>query len=321
MSTGTERTGFEPAGIEQRLKAQIDRYPVRLRPELAREAYRTHRRHRLIRRSAAAGALAVAVAAVVAVATGTVPFGSAAQRPGPVTSQVPAPGRGIVPAASFQPSPATDSLSPRQAAKDIFFVRQTTRGAHQPAGDTFFYGNHNRNVDYNADGTLAGDDMVTLVAGEEGTFSSTTTAVSYSEHTWRRFFFPDPAIKASPSWELCSVAQGGGLNNEDPTLLMKGAASLLACPELTVTRGVSIDGIAAVKISRLNNALWINAATSLPIQGETVNPKETDITQFGYLPATPADQASYLNAVIPPGFAQVKGRLAAMPRPLTSHVT
>jgi hypothetical protein len=69
------------------------------------------------------------------------------------------------------------------------------------------------------------------------------------------------------------VAQGGGLNNEDPTLLMKGASSLLTCHELTVTRGVSIDGIAAIKISRLNNALWINATTYLPIQSRVTLPQ------------------------------------------------
>jgi hypothetical protein len=305
VSTGTERTGFGPAGIEQRLKAQIDRYPVRLRPELARQAYRAHRRHRLIRRSATAGMLAVVAAAGVAVATGSVPFRSAAQDPGAVTRQAaPAAGQGTVPPASFQPTPAPDSLSPQQAAKDIFFVRQTTSGAHQRAGDTFFFGSDNRTVGYSADGTPIADGMVTLVPGKGGKRSYVTTAVNYSEHTWHRFSFSDQAIKPSPSWELCSVAQGGGLNNEDPALLMKGASSLLTCHELTVTRGVSIDGIAAIKISRLNNALWINATTYLPIQAETVNPKETDITQFGYLAATLANLADYLNAVVPAGFMQ-----------------
>jgi hypothetical protein len=318
MSTSTERTGSEPASIEQRLKAQIDSYPIRLRPDLAREAYQAHRLHRVIRRSTAAGTLAVVAAIGVIVATGAVPFSGAAQRPSTVTSQAQTPGQEIVPPASFQPTPAPDSLSAQQAAKDIFFMRQTTSRAHLVInyqfnnlwqvngvhlGDNFFYGNEDRNVDYNADGTPANDNMIVGVTGKDGKLTPTQTMVNYRDHTWLRGPGPSPALNTFPSG-LCAVAQVNGLDSEDPTLLMKGARSLLTCHGLTVTRGVSVDGIAAIKISRPNSALWINATTYLPIQAEAGGPGKTDTTQFGYLPPTPANQTSYLSVFIPPGFTR-----------------
>ncbi|HEY6791498.1 MAG TPA: hypothetical protein VI365_29720 [Trebonia sp.] len=306
MSTGTERTGFESAGIEQRLKAQIDRYPIRLRPELAREAYRAHRRHRLIRRSATAATLAVVVAAGAAVAAGAVPFSSAAQRPSPATSQAaPATGHGTVPPASFQPSPAPDSLSPQQAAKDIFFLRATTSGTGRSV-DTFIDGASNRTIAYAA-GAPADDGSMVAGTAKDGKSMTTLTDVYYSSQSWLRSI-EIPAQPASAPG-LCGDAQLGELNSEDPSLLMKGASALLTCPRLKVTRGQQVDGIDAIKISLDDSTLWLNATTDLPIQSQVVSrAAPTEFTQYGYLPATPANLVHYLNAVVPAGF-----RLAFIP--------
>jgi hypothetical protein len=308
MSTGTEYSDFEHAdsgqtGIERRLKAQIDRYPVRLRPELAREAYQAHRRHRVVTRAAATAGLVVLVVAAIAVGTGAVPFSAGDDHPsGSASTPL---GKGAVPPSSFQPTPAPDNLTRQQASGDIFFVRQTT--GQPSSGDTFFYGSVNRSISYDSYGMPAYDDSDALVRGKDGKAVEATTIVRYAARTWTRGTLPSPAATPkSPSRTLCSVAQDGGLNNEDPTQLMKGASSLLTCPGLTVTRGQRIHGVDAIKISRLNNTLWMNAITDLPIQAVTVNakaPKE-DITQFGYFPPTQANRARYLTTPIPHGFTQ-----------------
>lgn len=324
MSTGTEHTGFEPAGVEQRLKAQIDRYPVRLRPELAREAYDAHRRHRLIRRSVTAGTLAVVAAVGIAVATGAVPFSSAAQRPGPVTNQAPSTSPRTVPPASFQPPPAPDSLTRQQAAKEISFMRITTSGTRPTSDDDFSYGYSysfsdgityhiptgasHRGIKYTANGTPADDNSFTIGTVKDGKARDTTTQVNYSSRTWWRFT-GGPLTLLSQTPTLCAVAHARwqGLGDEDVLLLMADAGSLLTCKGLVVTRGQRIDGIDAITIAQGNVKIWLNATTDIPIQQVTVSHgTPTEITQFGYLPATPANLAYYLRAAIPPGFTQVR---------------
>jgi hypothetical protein len=96
--------------------------------------------------------------------------------------------------------------------------------------------------------------------------------------------------------------------------LAAGVRSLLGCPGLTVTRGVTLDGVDAVKVTGGGETLWANATTYLPIELVITNakghyphnaynraPSPGETIQYTWLPAT-ATNLSYLTAVIPAGF-------------------
>jgi hypothetical protein len=304
--------------IEQRLKSQLDRVPVRLRPELAGEAHRSFRRHRVIRRSAAVTGTAIAVALAVSAGTGSVPFSADAQRPAPATSRLPVPADGLLPPAGFEPPAAPDSLTPQQAAKDIFVRRETTSGPRRAAGVTFVYGDDNRTISYGTDGAPQYDYSLSVRPGHGGTATFAATSVRYSDRGWMREqdTASTSAAGSGAADSLCSVAQNSGLDNEDPALLMKGAASLVTCPGLTVTRGLPIGGVDAITVAtpRWGKTMWLNATTYLPIRVVTMHPNPTDIIQYGYLPPTPAN-LRYLTAVIPPGFTRTPPPRGVPPGP------
>jgi hypothetical protein len=316
MSAGTGHTSFE-----QRLKAQIDRYPVRVRPGLAREAYQAHRRHRVVRRSVAAAGAAVVIAAAVTLAvTGTAPFSAApgGQRPGP-TSSLPA--GGGIPPVGLQPTPPGDDLTPSQAAHDIMWDRTTTEAI--PARDAeitdaFRYGYKAREITYYPDGKPQLDYQFSRVKGKGGGIESVETNVRYQNRTWNRVAFllssvPSPVAPAGAQ-DPCQVVQTSGLDGMLFLTAPDPARSLIACPGLRVTRGVALDGINAIKITnRYGATLWVNAATYVPIELELVYTGKPlplgyngaklvgQVIQFGYLPPTAANLA-YLSAPIPAGF-------------------
>jgi hypothetical protein len=322
MSAGTERTGFEPAGIEQRLKAEIDRYPVRVRPELAREAYQAHRRHRAVRRSAGAlGAVAAIAVAIILVATGTVPFSASPGRPAsPVTNLPPLPANGI-PDPSLVPSPPGNGLTARQAARDILWTHTTH--AAGPASDSvvenlFSYGvtagiySARLRDTFTATDGKPYRDGGNVVTPQEGGVFSLETQVDYSLRKW---FQQGNAGATAADPGGCSSIPGDGLGMVDFSVKPDVARSLLSCPRLVITRGAKADGIAAIKIADHRGiALWVNAATYLPIKMVSIwnignfylnlpNGRKAKVstTEYGYLPPTKAN-LKYLSVPLPRGF-------------------
>jgi hypothetical protein len=319
MSAGTS--------IEQRLKSQMDRVQVRLRPDLAREAYRAHRRHRVRSRSAAAVATAIVIAGgATMAATGRVPFSAAPRVPGPS----PAGGRsgGLLPPASMPPPAPGDDLTAQQAAHDIFWQHIIMRAT--PATDTFVtnqyqYGTTTRLTMYSPDGAPKRDNEFTGATITDGTLASTTTSVDYQSRTWVREvsqgadtggrLSTPPALSGQ---RLCVEVQQMGLGAVDFMAYPDAARSLLACKALVAARGQRIDGIDAVTFSdaKIGETLWVNAVTYLPVQltdvfppgGRTIptpgpatyaNVGET--IQYGFLPPTSAN-LPYLSAPLPAGF-------------------
>lgn len=324
MSAGTERAGFESAGIEQRLKAEIDRYPVRVRPELAREAYQAHRRHRVIRRSAGAlGAAAAIALAVTLVATGSIPFSAAPGRPASPTSSVPPLPAGGLPDPSLAPIPPGNALTDQQARRDILWAHTTH--ATDPDSDSmvensFSYGvtgflsTRLRDTFYAKDGQ-AYQDHSEVTIPEAGGIFTTVTQVDYSHRTWSQSGNPS-SMALGGRQSACADIAGDGLGFVNFALRPDVARSVLSCPGLVVTRGTEADGIAAIKIADHRGiALWVNAATYLPIKMVSVwnigrfylalpNGRSATVstTEFGYLAPTKAN-LGYLPVPIPHGFS------------------
>jgi hypothetical protein len=329
MSAGTERAGFEPAGIEQRLKAEIDRYPVRVRPELAREAYRAHRRHRVVRRSAGAlGAAAVIALAVTLAATGTIPFSAAPARPAsPMSSVPPLPASGI-PDPSRVPIPPGNGLTAQQAARDILWARTTYvagRASDSMVEQSFSYGvtagvfdTKARYTFYSSDGRPYLDHSIVTSPQAPGV-SLIDTRVNYPHRDWAQnggasSLAPGASQNACLAADLANLT-GYGLDLVNFAAHTDLARSLVSCPRLVVTRGTEADGIAAIKIADHRGiALWVNAATYLPIKMVTVgnnshfyqtlpNGKRATVStiQYGYLAPTKAN-LGYLRVLLPRGF-------------------
>jgi hypothetical protein len=347
--------------IEQELKYQLDSVRVRVRPDLAREAHRSFRRQRVRRRSIAAATTAIAVgAAVTLVATGTVPSGLALGKPSPATSpSLPA---GGVPPAGLEPAPPSDGLSAQQAAGDIFWMHSTlaTTAASGAAvmSNTFADGGvgmlgsgmltagstlsmyipgvsalgsaRYRDIEYARDGRPTEDFALSSVP-DAGGHESTITAVSYKDRAWARDVSWSP-VTSGTGQDACHDAQTWlGLGGLDFTTDPGVAESLLSCPAVTVARGVTVDGIGAIKLtdSKLGETLWINAVTGLPI--ESVFPYSTNslltgpasvlapssqatvtgsvTTRYGYLAASPSNLA-HLSASLPAGFRGTPEELA-----------
>lgn len=308
--------------IEQELKSELDRVRVRLRPDLAREAHRAYRRHRVRRRSIAAATTVIAVSvAVTLIATGTVPFGASPglSKPSPATSPNLPPGGGIPPA-GLHPAPPGDALSAQQAAGDILWMHSTLSAvpaSEDAVSNTFIDGSvylsgagrltegsldfnlpglsllgsfRYRDIDY-APGGKPTEDVAISSVPDAGGDTRTITAVLDQDRAWAKdvAWWSAPVTKAGHD-NACTQVPG-------PVLALPGVAAdpgavraLVSCPGLTVTRGTKIDGIGAIKLTDKTHGgtLWINAVTYLPI--ESVLPYSNP----GYLsgPATSIPQSS-----------------------------
>jgi hypothetical protein len=312
MSTGTS--------IEQRLKSQMDRVQVRLRPEAAREAYRAHRRHLVRSRSAAAVATAAVLAlAAILTATGAIPL--AAPPGGQPPSQVSnLPAGGGIPPASLQPAPPGDGLTVPQAAQDILWIHATI--TRSPASDstvsnTFETADMNRMILYTPAGAPALD-TASRHFEYYGAPADTVTTVSYQERAWSR----DSMVASGrgPGVENnCQLVRPDGIAAVSFIPHPDAVRSIMGCPGLTVTRGLVIDGVSAIKITGWSVTMWVNASSYLPIQATmtSANPGPiyqgigglvpvegrfvSQTVQYGFLPPTAANRA-YLTAVTPHGF-------------------
>ena len=318
MSTGTERTGFGPddcgrAGMEQRLRTQMDQAQVRLRPELAREAYRAHRRHRAVRRSVAAAGTAVVIAAGIALAaTGATPFSvRPVQQPGPSGTPTSAPDGAIVPAPimPIHPAPApSDSLTAQQAAQDILVTSGTTMTGPSDAFtvvDTYTYKDTTRAITYEPAPNGRDPWLDVLTSTTDGT--TTVTRVNYASRTWSR---QASAAPLQPAITCATLARAGWLGldlSRHPDV----ARSLLSCPSPQLDHGKSVNGIRNILIATPNvGLLWINATTYLPYEFDAYGME----TQLQYLPPTRANLAA-LDFAIPVGFRQATPASTVPPGP------
>jgi hypothetical protein len=307
MSTGTGQAGSDPAGTAQRLKAQIDNYPVRLRPGLARDAFRAHRRHRALRRSIAAAGVAIVIAAGAAfLAAGTVPFSSAPGGRPPISPAVISP-QGVLPPASLQPTPPGNDLTATQAASDILWTRTTVvmlADSATSVQDVFRYRGAWNEIYYQPDGKPFLVTQSAQAAGPAGTSSVTTTQVNYELRTWERSTGPRPPAAAT-SQSPCATAANSSLIDTGYESNLALARALVNCPGLTISRGHQIDGIDAITITDKTHAtLWLNATTYLPIRLVPPSSLGEMTIQYGYLPPTAAN-LGYLSGAIPRGFRHI----------------
>ncbi len=321
MSTETEHSDIGHAGLEQRLRHELDQVTVQVPADMITRAHHAYRKRLVTTRvSVISGTAAViAIAATTVAMTARSPSAAAgSQRPGPVTSGSHSPGvpaSASVPAASLPPPPPGDGLSAQQAAGYISWTRtlSTPAGGATTVSDQFTYGSTARDIHYAAGGRPSADDQVTTVTGAHGTHQVTSTHVSYQHHAWSRSTVTHPAGRSSHR-SLCLLAQDYGVGLISASVLISSAGSLLACRGLTVSKGVRIDGINAVTISTdvlgTHDTLWLNAVTDVPIQTTAIpdHPRSSGTSatevQFGFLPPTPANLA-YLSSYIPPGFEKV----------------
>lgn len=325
MSTETDHSQTS-THLEQRLRRELDHVTVQVPPDMITRAHRAYRRRLLTTRVTAVTGTAAVIAVTATVLAMTTPSRDEApgsQRPSPATSQPRSAGElaaAKIPAASLQPAPPGDGLTAQQAAADIAWTRTLTTpaGSATMVSSQFAHGGTTRTISYAADGSPLADDQVATVTEAHGSTRVTTTHVGYQQHAWSR---STTGHKATPGhrWSLCLTAQDYGVALISASVLISSAGSLLACRDLTITRGVRIDGIDAVTISNdvlgTRDTLWLNAATSLPIESTAIpdHPHTpgtfTTTVQFGFLPSAPASLA-YLSAYIPPGFDRLSSPLA-----------
>ena len=317
--------------IEQRLRRELDQVTVRVPAGIVRRAHGAYRRRLIATRATAIAGTAIVIAvAATALAVTTTPFGAApGGRPGPVSSLSPMPAG--IPGPGPVPTPPGNGLTARQAARDILWAHTTNTA--DPAGDsmvenTFSYGvtigvlsTKTRDTYYARDGEPYQDHSIATIAENGGLFR-TDTQVDYARRTWSQFGSSFPAV-SGPQPSACAEIPGDGLGLVDFAIHPDVARSLLRCPDLIVTRGTQIDGIAAIRIADHRGiALWVNAATYLPIKMVSVwgigqftlklpngGYATVSTTEYGYLAPTNAS-LGYLSAPLPHGFA---GSSSGMP--------
>ncbi len=243
------------------------------------------------------------------------------------------PPAGVIPPFGLQPVAADDSLTAADAAKDILWVRMTTEAI--PASDTvidsqFNYRTASRDLTYYPDGKPWDDDNTYVRPDADGKSTSVHTIVLYNNQTVSVSTTSGAITSGSPlggcattdgcgsppgPQAACATAQTTGLANIDYQATPDAARALLSCKGQVVTRGLTLDGVDAIKIAgRDSETLWINAATYLPIEivvtysrgdmppagyNNTKSPEQ--IYQYTWLAPTPANLA-YLGIPTPAGF-------------------
>jgi hypothetical protein len=226
----------------------------------------------------------------------------------------------VAPPFGLKPVPAGDVLTATQAKGDVLWTRTTTQAI--PASDTlvestFSYKSASSDVRYYPDGKPWVDYSGATSRNPGGALTWSRTSVNWQNRTY------SIVSEAGSSTSAVQLTTCG-----DPQMFIDfqdtpdAARALLNCPGLKVSRGKSIDGIAAITIAASDpmgsRTLWINAKTYLPIQLVTVNPaghyypdgykrapSPGRVEQFTWLPPTPANLA-YVAAPIPAGFTRVQ---------------
>ncbi len=238
----------------------------------------------------------------------------------PVATWTPPPG--AIPPFGLRPAAPGDSLTPATAAGDIFWVHSTTQAI--PASDTvveniFRYKTSSSDLTYYPDGKPWDEDFEATIPGPGGHAVSTHTVINWDKRTYSVDTSPAIAVTgaAPPQFQpSCAALTTSGVYSAlDPGA---GAGWMLPCPGVTVTRGLTFEGVGATRLtSGHGQTLWVNATTNMPIQAMLVNSKGDyppagyhgakspgQVIQFSWLPPTPANLA-YLSAPIPAGFTKV----------------
>jgi hypothetical protein len=224
----------------------------------------------------------------------------------------------VIPPFGLQPVPASDGLTPAQAARDVLWARTTTQGT--PASDTlvdsaFDYRSASRDLTYTPAGQPWDDDNTYVKSGTAGKSVSVHTVVLYDKRTVSVQTSPAVAQSQAPQ-DACSTAQRTGLAAISFATAPDAARALLDCPGQEVTRGVTLDGVDAIKIAGGHGeTLWINATTDLPIEIVIVDskpyppaaynsaPSPGQVIQYTWLPPT-STSLSYLGIPTPASFAR-----------------
>jgi hypothetical protein len=217
---------------------------------------------------------------------------------------------GLIPAASAQPSPPGDGLTAQQAAHDIVWTRTTAHlgGLAPDVTMMFSYLGQSRSIGY-------GSGEKPQVDRHSGAGINGDMDVWYSTRLWAvasglRGLPTASSPLSADGRDACHVAQQTGVASISFTTAPDVARTLLDCPGVRVLPGQRIDGISAIKITgHGSQALWVNAATYLPIQVVSVYPASGapasgETIQFGFLAPT-ARNLAYLATPVPPGFRKV----------------
>jgi hypothetical protein len=268
--------------FEQRLRAEMEQVPVRPRPGLVSEAYRSYRgRRRLMRALAAAGtAVAIAAGAAAGVAAATA---SPAAIPAQTTAYV------------------ISRVSSALAASDAISYAAISYGPPdhpQAVVDTWRYGTRFRLLSQTASGRPEVDNWGQNLGRPGGG----QTLVVYPRRSWERYgTAPGPA--AVPSFACPAYGRFFfALSLWEPADLSPVIESGLRCGAFQVAGHQRADGTDTIKLTGIVEGrpaftLWVDARTYLPVQltGDGV------AMQFRWLPPTHANLAQ-LTGTIPPGF-------------------
>jgi hypothetical protein len=282
--------------LERELRDEMERAPIRPRPNLVREAHRRFRRRRLATRAAlAAGtAVAVSVATVIAV-TGL-------------------PGQQRIETTAYVISQMNNALA--AANGDVMHISQdgidgTTGSTPNPESIQYWaYGSQSREL-LTYDGSKL-DTWDTLTHVKQG-FEDSVVSADYHRRTVVKggTIFPHVPTQAVGG---CYGIPGGLLDSpgtgliESASLLADTMHALVHCGSTSVAWHQRFDGTQAIELTgHYGNTtwhVWIDEATFLPIADGFSSPnvdEGSSTERYGWLVPTAANLAM-LTGPIPPGF-------------------
>jgi hypothetical protein len=293
--------------FERELRTEMERVPIRPRPDVVRVAFRHSRTRRRVIRAA----LAVGTAAATGIAM--LVLSSVSSQPDAKTT-------------AYVVSKMTSALT--TANNDIMVYREdaTVGRTHRTFSQTIWsYGGRTVTEvdDGNGQPYLSGLEYVRTSKGMEPAFVS----VYYGHREVQEIVpFTDPMPGSAPSWSLsaqgiCGQAQRGGLrfampwDGETSSQLASVMRGLLACGKISVTWNQRLGGTEAIKMVvelsypassvRTSSILWVSESTFLPIeQGFTSGSADSaplSAVHYTWLPPTKAN-LRLLDVPIPAGF-------------------
>lgn len=291
--------------LEQRLHDDMERATqgVHVPPGLALKAYRHHRRHATTTRTVTAAGAAAVLAGGLMVAGASGAFGHQA-------------GKQRIATDAYVISRVERALSSRDMNNMVGHTRTVdppgitlrpvpggVNGSGGPGGSqqgggyevVWAYHRTSKMSAFTATGQRIFDERIT--AGKQ---SLTTTAVSYTSHTWWTAQSARPAVSGASSASCLprgEIRLGGG-GNAWPDFIR----SQLGCGAYTVVGRQAAGGVNAIEIKGNGGyiTLWVDPSTYLPIR---LTAGGVQIA-FQWLTATPAHLAM-LNMPVPAGFHRV----------------
>jgi hypothetical protein len=280
--------------FERELRAEMERAPIRPRPDVVQVAYRRFRRRWLATRAALAGTAVVAGAAATIAVTGL-------------------PGQQRIETTAYVIGQVNSALS--AANNDVMYVSQGGVDYMNPDGTAFgtqYWGYGNQSREVTVFGGVEQDNWDTVTHVKRG-LKDVEVGVNYRQRTAIKQSTIIP-VKTAAEPMNCGGIPGGLLYSpgsgaiENASFIAGYMRILLGCGGVSTTWNQPYDGTQAVKLTGHFAAVtwwvWIDQATFLPIAdgfSSTVKTDGSGSDRYGWLPPTKANLAN-LTGPIPGGF-------------------